>query len=885
MKLKQILLAAASLLVSASGFADTYAVWPAATEGETQIPNQFSFWHNFSHEIVTIDDVQAIKCWSTDGSAAASSGWMTLASANFDFAVLADKDLVFDVKIEGQGQWNVRLTAADQVESDVTISVPADGAFHNVRYNVAKLWPGVANKWNNGGANGKDIFTFALVGTGLNAESAIYFTNVRYKDAIAMPEISADATDINENSAKLTWNATFPDGYTNTKVTVDGVAQSGNSMELTGLTPNTSYTHTIVAEGELNGETFSTEKIVSFKTAREPGTNPIWHGVTDKPGFSAVYSIIYNDDKTLTVEAEIETEKETPVADRNFHIYIGGNEWLKLYDNDNSGILTGTTQSTFEEGSTITWEWYLPYAGAVYQESNTYVVGSENVAPVSIRIKASAENVTFESAEISYSVTAPAGAAYKVYYVTEGTQAIEATENPIKLTGLNESTEYAFEVYAVLGEGKDAIESAHAAVSFKTPSKDAKDLVYSDLFAAEFKNAFLPGESEQDRRSFFVTLPWKVVYTKEGTAVYSVDLSQVKTLVGLVPQIYWNGFHTLTDKGNGIYEYEFGAQELDAETAISHYFAYSGDVVDVRTPYTNWGMEKETPVIGEATDLSLSAAKKAAKIDEDIRLSVSAKDANGYYLSADAVSYSVEGGAYSLENSVFKPEAKGKFTITATSGNLSASTEVYVLSGKDSENVLAGKAGVTDTEYIQGGTTVENVTDDNLTSQLEWSCGETEEHYLIYDLGGKYAIEGIDLLFEGAYATEFTITLTNNRPAELGSQAPASAPAAFAGEEAAADVVFSPEKNDIQHYFVQNPSGTHSFVALRTQKALNKDWGIKVRDLKVYATKDIPSGIETIDATDAPAEYYNLQGMRVANPTAGIYICRQGSKTFKVLIK
>ena len=36
---------------------------------------------------------------------------------------------------------------------------------------------------------------------------------------------------------------------------------------------------------------------------------------------------------------------------------------------------------------------------------------------------------------------------------------------------------------------------------------------------------------------------------------------------------------------------------------------------------------------------------------------------------------------------------------------------------------------------------------------------------------------------------------------------------------------------------------------------------------------------------DAPAEYYNLQGVRVDNPTAGIYICRKGDKTSKVVIR
>lgn len=44
------------------------------------------------------------------------------------------------------------------------------------------------------------------------------------------------------------------------------------------------------------------------------------------------------------------------------------------------------------------------------------------------------------------------------------------------------------------------------------------------------------------------------------------------------------------------------------------------------------------------------------------------------------------------------------------------------------------------------------------------------------------------------------------------------------------------------------------------------------------------SGLET-DAADVPAEYYNLQGIRVANPTSGIYIEKRGNRTRKVILK
>lgn len=57
-------------------------------------------------------------------------------------------------------------------------------------------------------------------------------------------------------------------------------------------------------------------------------------------------------------------------------------------------------------------------------------------------------------------------------------------------------------------------------------------------------------------------------------------------------------------------------------------------------------------------------------------------------------------------------------------------------------------------------------------------------------------------------------------------------------------------------------------------------WEIK----NIFLTGVAESGIEDIEAADAPAEYYNLQGIRVADPASGLYIKRQGNKVTKVIL-
>ncbi len=59
-----------------------------------------------------------------------------------------------------------------------------------------------------------------------------------------------------------------------------------------------------------------------------------------------------------------------------------------------------------------------------------------------------------------------------------------------------------------------------------------------------------------------------------------------------------------------------------------------------------------------------------------------------------------------------------------------------------------------------------------------------------------------------------------------------------------------------------------------------------LHDILLVKGNGTPTGIEAIEAaaTDAPVVYYNLQGQRVANPAAGLYIRVQGTDVKKVIL-
>ena len=56
------------------------------------------------------------------------------------------------------------------------------------------------------------------------------------------------------------------------------------------------------------------------------------------------------------------------------------------------------------------------------------------------------------------------------------------------------------------------------------------------------------------------------------------------------------------------------------------------------------------------------------------------------------------------------------------------------------------------------------------------------------------------------------------------------------------------------------------------------------RDLGAYELVSAGVNSVVVDDPNAPVEYYNLQGVRVANPANGIFIRRQGSKATKVIL-
>lgn len=72
---------------------------------------------------------------------------------------------------------------------------------------------------------------------------------------------------------------------------------------------------------------------------------------------------------------------------------------------------------------------------------------------------------------------------------------------------------------------------------------------------------------------------------------------------------------------------------------------------------------------------------------------------------------------------------------------------------------------------------------------------------------------------------------------------------------------------------------------LRVVAAVLDETGAVLNSAKDEVDDFDVSAVEGIDASDAPVEFYNINGMKISQPTQGVFIRRQGAKADKVIIR
>lgn len=162
------------------------------------------------------------------------------------------------------------------------------------------------------------------------------------------------------------------------------------------------------------------------------------------------------------------------------------------------------------------------------------------------------------------------------------------------------------------------------------------------------------------------------------------------------------------------------------------------------------------------TTFTIAPAAAAEKVGTSDAITVTAKDQYGNDFSTDGISYAVSGITGTFSGNSFTPSASGLATITAT---LSGKTATCTVSGYDGDNLAIGKL-VDNSGYAGAGYEAELAVDGN--DGTRWGSNKptpytnTFDAYLTLDLGAYYDINLVEILFENANASDYTIQYSKN---------------------------------------------------------------------------------------------------------------------------
>lgn len=582
------------------------------------------------------------------------------------------------------------------------------------------------------------------------------------------------------------------------------------------------------------------------------------------------YTLTALENNHLQVDATIEGLDKVPGL-AVLQMQIGGGGWTTAVKNeDGSYTWVSLDNPTFELGNTVApLHFYFPYesGGVVNQAIDGYKFGAANEKPVKEilpKLTAKAQNITANSAEIAYEVTLPeelTGATVKVYL-----NDAEATASPIALTDLTPSTGYSYTMKAVATKDGQDYTGKEVKVEFKTNREATAAKVWHTI-----KDAFI--------KNVPVSIETAIAYNPNSTVTITAIPHCAKAIEGLV----WKacacllGGDRIMDMTlvDGKYTYTTEATfEENVGLYVYYFAAFAGG--DARLDINGYqtGLENDAVAYGEPASIEMNGVPATMIVNESYNVSSIVKDNNGHYLVEKAADCTVE-APFTLVDGVLTATAKGTGHITATCGTATSEIALECFLDSDAQGVHAINA----TYEADGGVNAALAFDGNEETQIEWAPETGDEHYVTVTLEKEYQIQAVQLVWEGASAKEYTVTLTPAAAAGAMQKA-AAEPKVFVVNDGVGGAGMTPRKNLYNADFSTIPAQT---VKLET-KAAATGWGIKLKEMKVMGSekKDGTVGVEAVELTpDTIVDVYNLQGVRVLrdakvmdiiNLPAGIYV-------------
>lgn len=866
------------------------------TAGQTQLPVNFWGWEE---TINTVDNAnEHSKDFTVKNDGWWGGGW-EIDGKQFDITTFKASEtgwlLKFEVKSDAANDalpFQLQFSSSGVKNSQPDIDIPCTGKWEEVSLNVKDTF----NDFFSLVTSGNNMYCFAPVGGAGWAGKSISFRNIRFEEIQASPIISLEATNITETTADLAYSVSLPSALTGADVAVyykeksaaDFTLASGSPIALTNLLEKTNYTYVIKAVATLNGKEYVSEKEVSFMTGGLYKYGNKFYGNVEQNGFIYNYMLIAESDGSLTCKANITAPEGTVGVVRQIKI---ADNYINFSENTDAATADTYPYTANATGPFTLGEWsgdlflWTPYAGGVNSyDIPGYLYGLANEAPAPApSITVSADEITATQATLSYSVTTPAelsGATVAVYYKEASAETFTLTENsPLILSDLTPNTSYTYQFKVVATLGDVEYESKVKDVTFTTLRDGATAISWYAITDGKIANAYLIGEDAATmRRNIPVSIETKVTYNVDQTiTVEATPHGDATKIVGMVPKITISS----TD-----YKFEYKVMNVtdgkwsittDTKYPDNHnigwlYFnlAYDGGASTINVNGYTTGAENEAPSYGSLASINMELSSNELKIGEKAIVTAYALDNNNHYLLGgdNTIKLSMVSEAFTLEGVKVTAINKGVGTLKATCGDAYVDKNIVCFESSDCKTMTASDSGFayTATNYNADDTQdLAAAFDGNVGTQVEWSCGETQEHGVVVEFEKNMVVEAIRLVWEGASAKKYTVTLYADfadSNSEILREVKAYETLVVEDGEGGAGVTAYKNfyKENFTPYIVKK-------IVLATEEAWDAGRGIILKELAVDGTGEysgILSGVENVISDKASTgDVYNMQGICV----------------------
>lgn len=315
-----------------------------------------------------------------------------------------------------------------------------------------------------------------------------------------------------------------------------------------------------------------------------------------------------------------------------------------------------------------------------------------------------------------------------------------------------------------------------------------------------------------------VQIVWEGAYAKS----FKLEVSNDSTT--------WTEIAKIQDQTLAGFPY---TQTITVGDQKAKYLRFVGMVRATGYGYSFWELRAFVKKEQTLTTIELKAEADIVKVGETVKLTTTTKDQDGENMDVE-VTYTVSPAeAGTVENGIFHAAQFGNATITATSGEKSASANVFCYTGENvalSTNIDTDNKVIAQSEFAPNGTSAFFAVDGNDGSAWQGSAtngtDDTEEartydSWFVLDLGAFYNVSLVSIKFEGACSQEYHLDFSaNNKDWNVAYNYVGNA-----GVNGHTDLLYGDKLANAQSV---------RYVRFFSTKAATA-WGMKMFEMKVFA--------------------------------------------------